>query len=213
MDGERSTSQPHVFDVPPPPILGEEEGKRLIEIALNAIRGQWNPAGELIRPPEVGPLLTPAGTFVTIYRGDSLRGCLGIISSSEPLWRSVKDIALAAATRDPRFDPVSEQECDDLTIEVSVLGPLIPLPLADPELVPSFVKVGEHGLVIRFQGKSGLLLPQVPVRYGWDSQRFLEEVCFKAGFHKDTWRQSGVELLAFRCTIFKGKAKPDKAGA
>src|ERR1041385_1224358 len=110
----------------------------------------------------------------------SRRGaCLGVVSSPDPLWRTVVELASASATRDPRFEPVTREEVDDLALEVSVLGPVKPFPPEGPAL-PGAIRVGEHGLLLRARGRSGLLLPQVAVRYGWDALRFLAEVCLQA---------------------------------
>jgi len=206
MDAEKDSSSPPDFQVPFPPSLSREDGNLLIQIALHSIQGRLGmPVGEAPIPGE-GPLQAPAGSFVSIYNGDTLRGCLGILNPQEPLWQVVRDIAQAAATRDPRFEPISEREYRELSVEVSVLGQLTPVPRVSPERIPSLIRVGDHGLLIRHDGRSGLLLPQVPVKYGWDSRHFLEEVCFKAGLARDTWQRDDIELLAFRCAIFRGKA-------
>jgi AmmeMemoRadiSam system protein A len=200
------------FQVPPPPALSPEEGSLLVRLALEAIRGIWGRPAADLRGPDSGPLAHPAGAFVTIYSGESLRGCLGIISSPDPICRLVQDLAVSSATRDPRFDSITEDEYPTLSVEISVLGPLEQLPANDPSKLPDLIRVGEHGLLIRHRGMSGLLLPQVPVRYGWDSARFLEELCYKAGLSGDAWRHRSAEVSAFRCAIFKGKAGSAAAG-
>ena len=80
-------------------------------------------------------------------------------------------------------------------MHVSVLGDLRPIE-------PDAVEVGVHGLVIRCDGRSGLLLPQVAAERGWDRERFLDETCRKAGVALGTWRMPGCELLAFTATVF-----------
>ncbi len=212
MDFSRRAPSPGGFEVPWPPVLSPGEGDFLVRIAFSAIRRQWDPELARVPVPEGGPLGEPAGAFVTLYRGESLRGCLGMVSSPDPLWRTVDELALASATRDPRFDPVAEDELPDLRLEISVLGPLARLRAFDPDLLASGIQVGEHGLLIRSRVRSGLLLPQVAVRYGWDSIRFLEETCAKAGLLQGAWREDGVEVCAFRCAIFKGAAEPGVPG-
>jgi AmmeMemoRadiSam system protein A len=104
-------------------------------------------------------------------------------------------MAVASATEDGRFDPVTEAELAGLRIEISALGPLEPIR-------PEDVEVGRHGLLISYGSRRGVLLPQVPVEQGWDRETFLAHTCWKAGLPEDTWRRPGVELLGFTATVF-----------
>ena len=124
-----------------------------------------------------------------------LRGCVGYIEPLYALAEAVTRAAASAATSDDRFAKVTLDEVPLLALDVSVLGPLEPL-------VPDAVRVGIHGLIVRWQGRSGLLLPQVAVEHGWDAEAFLEHTCQKAGLPSDTWRQAGVELLGFSADVF-----------
>lgn len=148
-------------------------------------------------PPATGGLGAACGAFVTLRRlaDEELRGCVGQMEASEPLLETVAEMAVAAATRDGRFAPVSASELDSLRIEISVLSPLAPIDPAD-------VEVGRHGLLLRCGDRRGVLLPQVPVEYGWDREAFLAHTCEKAGLPPDTWRRPGVELLGFTATVF-----------
>ena len=137
------------------------------------------------------------GAFVTLTRrGDGeLRGCVGV---PEPLYRldqAVARAAVAAAVHDRRFDPVAPSELPGLSLHVSVLGDLRPI-------APDAVEIGVHGLVVRCDGRSGLLLPQVAAERGWDRERFLDETCRKAGLALGTWRKQGCEVLAFTAVVF-----------
>ena len=137
-------------------------------------------------------LLEPRATFVTLREAASgtLRGCRGEIRPSRPLVESVREMAVASATGDPRFEPVRAAELDALTVDISVLGELHPIDAAD-------VEVGRHGLMIVRGYRSGLLLPSVPVALGWDREAFLDGLCTKAGLPGSAWRQPDAELLAF----------------
>ena len=104
-------------------------------------------------------------------------------------------MAVAAATRDGRFEPVTASELASLRIEISVLSPLAPIRPAD-------VEVGRHGLLLRYGDRRGVLLPQVPAEHGWDREAFLAHTCEKAGLPADTWRRPGVELSGFTATVF-----------
>jgi len=136
------------------------------------------------------------GAFVTLKRRGRLRGCIGNIVGCGPLVATLERMAGAAAFEDPRFSPLTAEELDDLTIEVSVMGPLTLCP--DPELI----EIGRHGLYIRKSMHCGLLLPQVATECGWDRETFLDQTCVKAGLPKGTWRKSKTEIWWFEAVIF-----------
>lgn len=141
------------------------------------------------------PALTARGAaFVTIRSGGELRGCIGHVEAVKPLWESVREMAEAAASRDPRFPAVRPDE--PLEIEVSVLSPMVPIR-------PDEIRVGTHGLYVRRGTSSGLLLPQVAVEWGWDAPRFLEQTCRKAGLPLDAWRDPATEILGFTAEILR----------
>jgi hypothetical protein len=104
-------------------------------------------------------------------------------------------MAVAAATEDPRFVPVSIDELGEIDIEITVLSPLSPI-------LPEAVEVGRHGLVIRKGRHSGLLLPQVPVEQGWGRARYLAGVCQKAGLAPGAWRDKDAQLYGFSGQVF-----------
>jgi uncharacterized protein (TIGR00296 family) len=102
----------------------------------------------------------------------------------------VANLVIASAVDDSRFSPVGLEEVSNLRIEISVLTPL-------QRIRPEEVSVGRHGLMITRDDGSGLLLPDVAVRYGWDREEFLRGVCSKAGLPETAWRGDDVELYAF----------------
>jgi len=72
-----------------------------------------------------------------------------------------------------------------------------------PQDRPNEVKVGRHGIIVSHPRTSGLLLPQVPLEYGWDCRTFLEHSCLKAGLEKDCWTKQDVEIFTFEGQIFR----------
>ena len=72
------------------------------------------------------------------------------------------------------------------------------MPVQDSEEI----EVGRHGLMISCGPHRGLLLPQVPVEWGWDREEFLEHTCLKAGLPPDAWRQEDAELVSFEAEVF-----------
>jgi AmmeMemoRadiSam system protein A len=138
---------------------------------------------------------------VTLHKHGRLRGCIGYIQALKPLRQAVAEMAVQAALHDPRFPPVTSDELPELHIEISVLSPLEAV--ADV----SEIEVGTHGLVIEDGRSRGLLLPQVPVEYGWDRDTFLEHTCAKAGLPPDRWKAQGVTITKFTAEVF-GEEEP-----
>ncbi|MFA6355820.1 MAG: AmmeMemoRadiSam system protein B, partial [Candidatus Omnitrophota bacterium] len=62
------------------------------------------------------------GAFVTIHKNGELRGCIGNIIGQQPLYLTVRDMAIESSTADPRFTPVGPEELKDIKIEISVLS-------------------------------------------------------------------------------------------
>ena len=176
--------------------LSDEDRATLHQIAYDsvqaAVRGEASPPlGEIS-----GPLEAPRGAFVTLTKHGNLRGCIGHVIGRLPLAETVRKVAAAAATKDPRFPPVSEEELDQLEIEISVMSPL--------REVKSYaeIEVGLHGILMRRGFHSGLLLPQVATQYGWDRQAFLEHTCRKAGLPEDCWKDSTTSIYVFSAEVF-----------
>ena len=173
----------------------EEEKKELLALARNAIT-EYVKSGRVLEVEMKDPKLRADGAvFVTIKEKGSLRGCIGHVRAVMPLYQSVIKNAIAASSGDPRFPPMRKEELKEIEIEISVLSPLT--------LVKEVkdIRVGKHGLVIRKGQLSGLLLPQVPVEFGWDRETFLQQLCVKAGLPGDSWK--AAELHSFTAEIIK----------
>lgn len=140
-------------------------------------------------------LRKPHGAFVTIKSGGELRGCMGSALADSSLVELVINMAASAASRDPRFEPVREEELADLEVEVSVLSPLTRC--EEVELV----EIGRHGLAITKGNRSGVLLPQVAVEEQWDRDTFLQQICVKAGMPAQAWRDSAAVIYTFEVEI------------
>lgn len=136
----------------------------------------------------------PLGAFVTLKQLGQLRGCIGSIAPVAPLHDTIIQMAVSAALRDPRFPPVATHELDTLDYEISILSPL-------EATTPEAVVVGTHGLVVEQGAARGLLLPQVPLEWGWDRVTFLQHTCRKAGLPMDAW-QRGAKLYSFTAEVF-----------
>jgi len=179
--------------------LTDAEKQRLLELARTALEEvvRFGRMSEVAEPAEA--LRTPCGAFVTLYKGRRLRGCIGYVEASRPLYATVRECAQAAALEDPRFDPVVAAELPSLHLEISVLSPMV-------DVAPQDVEVGRHGLLISRGAQRGLLLPQVAVEWNWDREQFLQETCLKAGLPPDAW-QRGARIQAFTAQVLKEPSK------
>lgn len=135
------------------------------------------------------------GAFVTLKEHGDLRGCIGRMRSEEPLCSTIAEMAWAAASEDPRFLPVTKDELTLIEIEITLLSPLEPIS-------PEEVEVGRHGLLISARGRSGVLLPQVPVEFEWNRETFLEQLCRKAGLPPEAWKSPSTLLYGFEGFVF-----------
>ncbi|AFS80099.1 AMMECR1 domain-containing protein [Candidatus Nitrosopumilus koreensis AR1] len=144
-----------------------------------------------------------SGVFVTLNKEDNLRGCIGYPTPIKKLYDGLIDAAISAATRDPRFTPVVTDEMDKITFEVTVLTHPEEIKVRDYSEYLSQIKVGRDGLIAENDFSSGLLLPQVPIEYGWSEEEFLEYTCQKAGLNKDAWKDKSTKISKFQGMIFK----------
>ena len=139
------------------------------------------------------------GAFVTLKINGRLRGCIGYTAPIKPLYLTVRDVAIQAATNDPRFSPVSVEELPELEYEISVLSPFHHVRDVNE------IQVGRDGLLIKKGPYVGLLLPQVPVEWGWDRETFLQQTCRKAGLPPDAWKDPEADLFRFTAFVFGDK--------
>lgn len=140
-------------------------------------------------------LMVNQGCFVTIRSEGKLRGCLGQFTSDKPLHHLVREMAIAAATRDPRFYPLQSEDLENIDLEISVLSPLKKIDSIEE------IEVGKHGLYIEKNFYRGVLLPQVAIEYGWDRNTFLEQTCLKAGLEKNDWKEE-TDIYIFSAEVF-----------
>ena len=152
-------------------------------------------AAELAEACREFPMLGRAmGAFVTIYVDGQLRGCLGEVEPEDRLIDAVIRCARRVPLYDYRFEAVRIDELPALTFKISVLSE--PQPVQSPEEI----EIGVHGLIVRHEGHVGLLLPDVPLEYGWGVKVFLEHLWRKAGIHHGV-PVSAVQLECFTSQI------------
>lgn len=188
------------------PALGDAARGALLAIARAAIEEELGLRGPESRfghgAPDTGPLpdepglYARLGAFVTLKTGGELRGCIGRMTSDDPLPRTIRDMARAAAFEDRRFPALTRAEYPRVSVEITVLSR--PHRITSPEAVT----VGLHGILIRRGWNSGVLLPQVAVEYGWDRGQFLGQTCRKAGLPQDAWKRADCEISVFEGLVF-----------
>ncbi len=173
-----------------------DQKHRLVDIARKTVTG-W--VTEHTKPDfEISdPLLKSKGAaFVTLQMDGELRGCIGHTEARLPLWECVREMATAACSQDPRFPPVSTAELPKLDFEITVLTPMQKIESIDE------IKVGRDGLMMERGYQRGLLLPQVPVEWGWDRDEFLSHTARKAGLPADAWKEDSVTIYRFQGLVF-----------
>lgn len=187
--------------------IDEAAGAFLVTTARKTVEGLFT-NGHLVSPPREYPSIfdTNVGVFVTINKANGaekeLRGCIGTPYPDKPLIEALVRAAAASATEDPRFPPVSKDELPKVVFEVSVLTPPEQI-IASPRELPQRIKVGSDGLIVKWAYGSGLLLPQVPVEYGWDAEEFLGSACMKAGATPDIWLVPSTKVYKFSAIVFE----------
>lgn len=181
--------------------LSIEEKQTLVGIARKSIE-EFLKRGNLpeISSDGLAPVLkTQCGAFVTLKKHDQLRGCIGRFDASQPLYKVVQQMAVAAATEDYRFSPVQADELKQIEMEISVLTPL--RRISSPEEI----KLGRDGIYIRKNGRSGTFLPQVAAETGWSREEFLGHCAQdKAGIGWDGWKDA--ELYVYEAYVFSENA-------
>ena len=181
--------------------LSESDQLLLLKIARTAVLAYLS--GKSARPPEItsGPLSETHSVFVSLHEGENeLRGCIGNIHPTTPLYRTTAECAIQAAVADPRFMPLTIEELVRVGFEISVLSPM--------EKVDSIqtIQVGRDGLFISKDASRGLLLPQVATDNDWDRERFLAETCRKAGLKPNDWKE-GATIFRFTAHVFEEKRR------
>lgn len=185
-----------------------EEGTAAVKIARSAIEMHLGIEGP--DPPVAPPSFKErSGVFVTLntHPGGDLRGCIGYAEPIMPLKDAIVEMAIAAATKDPRFPRVRPEEMGRIRVDVTILTPPVQIRYSGVDDLVSQVRIGRDGLIASRGPYGGLLLPQVPVEYNWGVEEFLSHTCMKAGMHPEEWRRGTVEFKRFSGQVF-GERSP-----
>ncbi|MDR0585293.1 MAG: AmmeMemoRadiSam system protein A [Treponema sp.] len=184
--------------------ISREERRILLADARESIVSRLEGREPQYQEAEAGEypaLKAPCGAFVTLHKMEAggkggLRGCIGRMTASLPLLKTVRAMAREAAFGDPRFPPLRRGEAEQCRIEISALSPMSACP--DPRQV----KVGVHGLYLIRGSRAGVLLPQVPVEQGWNLDQYLDYICVKAGLPAGSCDAPDAVLYTFTAAVF-----------
>ena len=183
--------------------FSDADGKELVKIARRAVTKFLKTNSKIDDAEFNSKFDFSSGVFVTLNKQNSLRGCIGYPIPVKKLSDGLIDAAISAATQDTRFSPVSFDELDKITFEVTVLTPPVEIKVKEYADYLKEIQVGRDGLIVENSYSSGLLLPQVPMEYGWNVEEFLEYTCQKAGLGKDAWKDKDTKISRFEGVIFK----------
>jgi uncharacterized protein (TIGR00296 family) len=187
-------------------VLTAVEGEVLLKTARAAVETHLS-GKDLHAQADVSPSLKEErGVFVTLLdhvNGGNLRGCIGIPFPTRSLLEQVRVAAVEAATSDFRFEPISLEELQKrIVLEATVLSPMEPIWVKNPLDLRENILIGRDGLMVEGMGSHGLLLPQVAVDEGFDSEEFLSQCCLKADLPPDAWLTGDVRVSRFQGQVF-----------
>jgi len=178
-------------------MLNDSQRNKLLQIARESITSFVKDGKRKTFIEKDTILSQPMGAFVTLHEAGELRGCIGNMVGHGPLYQTIADMAIEAATGDPRFRKLSAGEIDKIDIEISVLSPLQRVKSADE------IKIPGHGVIVKSGFNSGVYLPQVADETGWNKEEFLTSLCaHKARLAPDAWKDPATEMYIFTAEVF-----------
>src|SRR5215831_4491678 len=188
-------------------IVTDNEGRQLVKIARHMVESYISRKEYRI---DANLTQIKAGAFVSLFRFDNLGhlelcGCIGFPLPNRNLNDVIRQASIEAATRDPRFNPITATELSKVIFEVSILTNPSEILANRPDDYLNSIRIGTDGLIIHWEYGSGLLLPQVPLEYNWDVKEYLTHLCGKAGGPPDLWRLPHTRLFKFQAVVFREK--------
>jgi MEMO1 family protein len=186
----------------------KEQGQQLVKLARQTIMEHLGIESSTPPAASLEPVLNDdifkmhCGTFVTLKIADRLRGCIGNLAPSGSVVQGVKRNAVNAATQDYRFAPLSAEELNRVTIEVSILTKPESLHYTSAHDLVAKLRTHVDGVIIRKGHASATFLPQV-----WDqlprTEDFLSHLCQKAGLAADAWKDEGLDVQTYQVAYFE----------
>jgi AmmeMemoRadiSam system protein A len=164
-------------------LVSQKEGKWLVELVRNAIHTVFDKQIRLlsIESSLSLSLYQKRGVFVGLWMHGAEVNCIGHPLPNMMLEEAVQQYAMEIVKQDKRVSSLKVEDLDQIQIKLSIMTHPVPI-------VPDQIEMGVHGLIVKSDGRLGVLLPEVPVEFGWDLQTYLEKLCEKGGFPIDAWK-------------------------
>ncbi len=185
--------------------MNKKDKKYLLKLARRAIQKYFQDEGvfQIDKDDLPQSLKEKKGIFVTLWKNDKLRGCIGDLESKKPIYQTVIDNCLASALLDPRFTALKNDELNDIKIEISVLSELKKLPnFTNSDSFLKYLDKCKSGLLIKKGSHQATFLPQV-----WEdltsTELFISHLCEKAGLDKNEWKKMDLEIYQYSAEVFK----------
>ena len=181
-------------------MLTAEQGAFLLRLAWLAIAEKLGGKEKIPATEDAAPQ-RKSGTFVTLKIAGQLRGCIGNLEAAGSIVDGIRRNALNAAFHDHRFSPLSEEELEQVHIDISILTQASPLIYSDAADLLKKLRPGIDGVILSHGSARATFLPQV-----WEQlpqpEQFLGHLCRKAGLPEKTWRDSHMEILIYQVQCF-----------
>ncbi len=149
----------------------------------------------------------PRGVFITLYiekkNNEELRGCVGFPLPSVPFAKAIAYATYSSLTNDPRFPPVEPEELSNMSVEIEVLSAMTRIEYKLKDTLIDQIEIGKDGLLLQAGRFSGLLLPTVPTKYGWNAEQFVQALCKKAGVSIDVIENANAVIYKFQAFVFR----------
>lgn len=184
--------------------LTDQEGKYLLGVARKTIEQELFKDKATAQEDEFySPKFSEKrGTFVTITIDDNLRGCIGHIIPQVTLLEGIKENAINAAFKDPRFYPLSKREWGDIKVEISILTDPAILKYSDADDLLKKIRPNVDGVIIKKGFYQATFLPQVWEQLP-DKKEFFTHLCLKAGMDGDEWKKGKLEVFTYQVQAFE----------
>lgn len=184
-------------------MISENDKKNLLMLARatleQCVKSHQVPSPESLGIVPSSALQEPRGAFVTLYlvqgKEKILRGCIGTVLPLQPLYQAIMENTIAAATRDFRFSPVTEEELPNIALEINILT--LPKKIASCEEI----KLGRDGIIFHLKNAQSVFLPAVPLQFGWDLPQTLSQLALKAGLPADAWQAAEAWFEVFQSEV------------
>jgi AmmeMemoRadiSam system protein A len=174
----------------------DEQAQALLNMARGSI-GHRLGLTPPVQPPDDPALHRHAGVFVTLLLANKLRGCIGTLEPVDGIADAVMRNSVAAAFSDHRFAPLTAEEYEQITIELSVLSATRPLSYETPEELPGLLRPGIDGVILAFGSRRATFLPQVWQQLP-DAALFLRQLSIKAGREPSAWQTQSPDVLIYQ---------------